>query len=195
MIGQEGQAAENSGQHSVSPAPGSASREAESGWTDPRPSSSAVISDDGTYRYRLTRTWEPDAPELAWIMLNPSTADAEQDDPTIRRCISFAKSWGYGGIVVVNLFAARCTDPAGLCSFIDPIGPENEAYLRLETQFRTVVAAWGASVPHYWRHRPRAVLTQLQDRAVHHLGLTKDGHPRHPLYVKGDTPPTLWNDR
>lgn len=154
----------------------------------------AVLSADGLYRYRLTRTWDEESPVLAWVMLNPSTADATADDPTIRRCVGFARTWGYGGIVVVNLFACRATDPEQIGRFADPIGPDNDAHLVDVARQHCTIAAWGASVPHYWRHRPPAIVAQLQeaDVALHHMGLTKNGSPRHPLYLAGATTPTRW---
>lgn len=154
----------------------------------------ALLSDDGHYRYTLTRVWDHSLPVVVWVMLNPSIADALLDDPTIGRCVSFAKAWGYGGIVVVNLFACRATEPADIGTFIDPIGPDNDRHLFAATAGCDVVAAWGASVPHYWRHRPAAVAELLRQRGARlfHLGLTKDGHPRHPLYLRGDTQPTRW---
>lgn len=156
--------------------------------------SDAVVSADGRYRYRLTRVWDESLPILVFCMLNPSKADAHVNDPTIVRCIAFAKAWGYGGILVVNLFALRATDPADLTQCPDPIGPDNDQHLFSAAGGRDVVCAWGASVPHYWRHRPAGIVQQLRDcgAELHHLGLTKDGHPRHPLYLRADTTPTRW---
>lgn len=148
----------------------------------------AIISECGTYRYTLSRCWDPPKPSCAFVMLNPSTADATQDDPTIRRCIGFAKAWGYGGVDVLNLFALRATDPSALRSHPDPIGPDNDEYLR-SLRGRFVVAAWG--VHGALNGRGEAVRKMLGDRLAV-LGLTKDGHPRHPLFVRGDTPPMTW---
>lgn len=89
----------------------------------------AIISGCGKYRYSLWRTWDKKLPKVMFIMLNPSTADAYEDDPTIRRCINFAKSWGYGGIVVGNLFAYRATNPKKLILIDDPSGSANHHYL------------------------------------------------------------------
>lgn len=155
----------------------------------------ASLSDDGLYRYSLTRTWDYDLPSVAFCMLNPSTADALIDDPTIRRCVGFARGWGYGSLNVVNMFAWRATDPDALALADDPIGPENDRALFAVSQQGPLVCAWGASVPHYWRHRPAAIVAQLRAARAElfHLGLTKDGHPRHPLYLRGDTAMTRWS--
>lgn len=155
---------------------------------------SAVISDCGQYRYALTRTWDPSLPVLVFCMLNPSKADALRDDPTVGRCISFAKAWGYGGIIVVNLFAWRATDPAELLNNPYAVGLDMNEHLIAAVVDRDVIAAWGASVPKEWAHRPPAVLTLMRQvgARVHHLGLTKDGHPKHPLYLPSATLPTRW---
>jgi len=110
---------------------------------------SAVISPCGLYRYRLSRQWTEPSYSLAFVMLNPSTADAEVDDPTIRRCIGFARREGYGGIEVVNLYAFRATSPDDLWKAKDPCGPENEGHLisiaRASVGYGTpIVCAWGA---------------------------------------------------
>ena len=106
---------------------------------------------DGHYRYMLGRQWGA-PPFLLWMMLNPSTADATEDDPTIRRCSGFAKHWGFGGLVVVNLFAFRATNPADLRAAEQPIGPENDRHLvNAARSCPRVVAAWGASCR--WKRR------------------------------------------
>jgi hypothetical protein len=120
-------------------------------------------------------------------MLNPSTADAEQDDPTIRRCIGFAKAWGFGGIAVRNIFALRATDPRELYKSDDPVGPGNdEAICDLAGLCPLIVAAWG--VHGGLRNRGRQVCELLAGAGaeVVCLGVTKDGHPKHPLYVAAD---------
>jgi hypothetical protein len=106
----------------------------------------AVLSDCGEYRYELRRTWgADDEPLVCWVMLNPSTADADQDDPTIRRCISFSNRWGFGRLVVVNLFARRATDPKELLHGGDPVGSANDAStLAAALEADRVIAAWGA---------------------------------------------------
>src|SRR5262245_13227298 len=106
--------------------------------------SSAELSPCGRYRYALTRTWGDPKKVVCWVMLNPSTADADQDDPTIRRCLGFSRAWGAGGLVVVNLFALRATDPDQLRIAADPVGPDNDSHLSTAAFGRLVVAAWGA---------------------------------------------------
>lgn len=147
---------------------------------------SAVISDCGVYRYRLSRWWD-EGFRAVFVMLNPSTADAEQDDPTIRRCIGFAKAWKCAGLEVVNLFALRSTDPMALTTYPDPIGPENDKAIRDAIHAPSVVvAAWGV----HGRLRGRGVQVRaLVGNSLYCLGLTRSGHPRHPLYVKADTKP------
>lgn len=148
----------------------------------------AEISEDGLYRYRLTRKWTSN-PVMVWIMLNPSTADADVDDPTIRRCISFAQREGCGGIEVINLYGLRATQPKHLLDAVDPEGPENiETWNRVLMNHRgPVVAAYGASVPRGIASS-RAAWAWIHAPGWQCLGHTKDCYPRHPLYVKGDTP-------
>lgn len=122
-------------------------------------------------------------------MLNPSTADAMVDDPTIRRCIGFSRRWGYDEMVVVNLYALRATDPAELGRAVDPFGPHNadtiDRHLRSS---EAVIAAWGA---HPWVTRVAAPILGAQ-RTFHCLGRTKAGHPRHPLYVGREATLEVW---
>ena len=142
----------------------------------------------GRYRYALRREWDPDAPRIAFVMLNPSTADAAQDDPTIRRCIGFARSWGYGALEVVNLFAWRTTDPQALRRVQDPVGPENDRYiLRAGRRARETLVAWGNRGILLGRHEAVLRLLLRGREAVHCLGWTQAGHPRHPLYIRADT--------
>jgi hypothetical protein len=150
--------------------------------------SSAVISDCGAYRYRLERQWNPDLPKVAFIMLNPSTADASHDDPTIRRCINFAKSWGCGSLVVGNLFALRSTDPKALYSHTDPIGPENDRQLlSIARSVRKIICAWGAQGAYL--DRGLEVASRLEFFNLEALRTTTDGHPGHPLYIAATTKP------
>ena len=148
----------------------------------------ADISDCGRYRTRLWRIWDPQKGRVLVIMLNPSTADASQDDPTIRRCIRFAIRWGYGCLEVRNLFSLRATDPDQLYLVDYPIGPGNHQLVTEKGAFDLIVAAWG----NHGRHLGRGaeVISDLSSLGLQlfHLGLTKSGEPRHPLYVPYHTP-------
>lgn len=162
----------------------------------------AVISPCGTWRYLLWRRLpltlqmaaHPGPSVVTWIMLNPSTADAETDDPTIRRVTGFTRSWGHGVAQVVNLFALRATDPSALLNHSDPVGPDNDqAIIDAVRDAAVIVCAWGS-------HKA------AEDRAVHvarlafeHsaaptvcLGRTINGQPQHPLYVPRDERPCYW---
>ena len=140
----------------------------------------AELSKDGLYRYRLWRIWDTSLPSLLFVMLNPSTADAEQDDPTIRRCINYAKSWGYGKLTVGNLFALRSTDPTMLYQAPDPIGPENDRILQaLHAEASMTLAAWGA----HGEYLARGAAVRCVLAPLHCLALTAKGQPRHPLYL------------
>ena len=145
----------------------------------------------GDYRYTLVRTWNSTAEPLVFILLNPSTADASQDDPTIRRCIGFAKRWGFGGIVVVNLYAYRATKPRDMLAAEDPIGPENDRILGETVSGKTVVAAWGTNAQ---RERVTKVL-QLIPASTRLLALeiTKFGHPRQEGDLLGSVLVEVWS--
>lgn len=152
----------------------------------------AAISDCGRYRWTLSRNWDPtmSSPWLGWIMLNPSTADATTDDPTIRKCMGFARRWGYGGISVTNLFALRATNPADMLAAADPVGPNFDHILIDQfTVCPVVIAAWGLDGGHRGRDRQVYDMLHRHGRRLMCLGLTKDGHPRHPLYVHSGMKP------
>lgn len=152
----------------------------------------AIISTDEKYRYWLSREWGSDADFALFVMLNPSTADAEIDDPTIRRCISFADSWDASGIVVVNLYAYRATSPKELWTVDDPVGNTNNTWLlEMADRYKTVVCAWGANARGD-RVRKFCELMRQVNADLWCLGTTKSGAPRHPLYVKGDTELQRW---
>lgn len=152
----------------------------------------ATLSHDGVYRYLLSRTWIQAGTRVTWVMLNPSTADAENDDPTIRRCIGFSRRWGFDGLNVVNLYALRATDPAELGRHPDPVGPDNLDTVHHALGAEMVVVAWGVH-PAARRHpsldRIRDMLSACDVRCV---GRTNDGSPRHPLYVRADAAPNPW---
>lgn len=151
--------------------------------------SDAVLSDCGRFRYALTRRWG-EGPTALFIMLNPSTADASEDDPTIRRCIGFAKREGCGGLRVENLFAFRATNPAAMFKHGHTAVGATDRYIceAVAASEGPLIAAWGADA----RARKRAA--RVTDYLIEGgarpmcLGKTKDGSPRHPLYVKGDAP-------
>ena len=147
----------------------------------------ATLDPTGRYRYLLWRQWAADRPAVGFVMLNPSTADAIADDPTIRRCLRFAQSWGKGSLWIVNLFAYRTPKPQHLRQVADPIGPDNDRYLlKTQQQVQTLVAAWGN-----WgnlQNRDRTVLQLLQKKGrLYCLGITQRQQPRHPLYLRCDT--------
>ena len=149
----------------------------------------AILDDAREYRYALDRTWNPGFDRALFLMLNPSTADANVDDATIRRCMTFAARWDYGGIVVGNLFALRSTDPKGLLDHRDPVGSENDDHLqRLAGECKAVVAAWGnsASGLRLFQDRQTYVKELLRGR-MQCLGTNKDGTPKHPVRQPGDT--------
>ena len=149
----------------------------------------AIISDCGNYRYQLWRKWDPIKPMALFIMLNPSTADANNDDPTIRRCVEFAKSWGYGGVYVGNLYAYRSTDRDVLKKVLDPEGPENQQNIQdMIESCSLVICAWGnkEGSPPLW-------LTELCSD-LHYLELSKSGTPKHPLYLPGYLEPIKYEN-
>lgn len=154
------------------------------------PTRSAVISTCGRYRYRLDRRWA-DGPPIVWLMLNPSTADAEAEDATSRRVQAFSRAWGYGALTIVNLYAYRVTDPRALWLAVDPVGPENDAYLAEAFTGGTVIAAWGV---HARPERIAEVLALPGMDRLKALALTKTGQPRHPLYLRGDLTPQPWEN-
>lgn len=140
---------------------------------------SAVLSADGRHRYHLTRTWG-DGDRAVFVMLNPSTADAYSDDPTIRRCIGYARAWGLDGIEVVNLYGLRATNPADLWRTDDPVGPENDRWLAAAgLSPYALIAAWGV---HARQDRVEAVISLPGYERLTCLNVTQDGAPAHPLY-------------
>lgn len=150
----------------------------------------AHISTDGLYRYVLTRTWDesPKPKTVLFCCLNPSTADAQKDDPTLRRMIGFAHAWGFGRLAVVNLFAFRATNPVEMMAATDPVGPENDAWIAsLSSAADLTVAGWGDLGFH--RGRDLEVMKLL--KSPHCLALTNKGRPRHPLYLRRDLRPIL----
>ena len=151
----------------------------------------AWLSADEQYRYTLTRSWG-EGPTVAWCMLNPSTADASLDDPTIRRCIGFSKSWGAGRLVVVNRFALRATEPRDLLGHPDPWGPLNvKAIHDTLAVSDTLVVGWGTFVKRLAKRGMAGTdvfsIASALDVPTYCLGRTKDGYPKHPLYLGAGT--------
>lgn len=155
-----------------------------SGINDLFTNSGAVFSECKRYRYRLWRTWDPSKRPLVMVMLNPSIADENQNDPTVERCQRRALAMGHGGLQVVNIFALVSTDPAGLYETEDPVGPENNAaILDAVKDAGMVICAWGTHGAHVGR--AREVVALLRDAGItpHCLGQNADGSPKHPLYL------------
>lgn len=148
---------------------------------------SAVISDCGQYRYLLRRVWDFKKPRALLIMLNPSTADARQDDPTIRSCVRLLSGIGYGGFEVVNIFAFRATDPNDLAKQQDPIGECNDDIIKMAVKrCDVVVCAWGAH--QIAEDAGMRILNFLSGKpAIYCFSKTKHGSPKHPLYIKSGT--------
>jgi len=148
----------------------------------------AVISECGLYRYLLRRTWDAKKPRALLVMLNPSTADARIDDATIRSCVRLLTALQYGSMEVVNLFGFRATDPKELLTCIDPVGPKNDGIVESAVgRCDVVVCAWGGFPAA--DHRPDIFPLIKQHRpAVYCFGKTKNGSPKHPLYLKTGTP-------
>lgn len=149
----------------------------------------AVISDCGKYRYLLRRTWDHKKPRALLIMLNPSTADAKQDDATIRSCVRLLIGLDYGSMEVVNVFAYRATKPDELVMQTDPIGPRN--YDTIEGAVHrcdVVICAWGAyPLADQYSITPKNIV-RCRRPAMYCFGKTKHGAPKHPLYIKSGTP-------
>jgi hypothetical protein len=158
------------------------------GWT-------ARFSEDRRHRYDLVRPLAKDGKVVNFIALNPSTADETTNDPTVRRCIGFADSWGARLLVVTNIFAFRATDPRVMKKADDPVGPDNNAALiEWATKADVVVAAWGTHGA--FKSRGQEVLDLLSSVAdLHALGLTNHGHPKHPLYLARNLVPFLWKGK
>lgn len=150
----------------------------------------AIFSPCNKYRYKLWRIWGK-GEVVAFVGLNPSTADENEDDPTVRRCINFAKTWGFDGLIMLNIFGYRSTDPNGLKAVDDPIGPGNDqALIDGSKQAGITIAAWGSHGGYL--DRGRKALKFLTD--LHYLKLTQGGFPNHPLYLKADLKPIPWRD-
>lgn len=155
------------------------------------PDRRTVFSSDRVYRYALWREWIGGEGYAMFIGLNPSTADETIDDPTVRRCIGYAKAWGYGALCMTNIFAYRATDPKDMLAVAYPIGAENDATLLSIADGAGIrVAAWGV----HGTHLRRDVAVKSIMPAMHVLKVTKDGHPGHPLYLPKALEPIEWTN-
>lgn len=153
----------------------------------------ATFSEDRVHRFLLTRTWDEVLPRVNFVMLNPSTADAFQLDPTNRRCVGFAREWGFGGVVTTNIFAFRSTDPKGLRTATDPIGAENDAFIVDAAQScDVVIAAWGTHGALGGRGDEVRELLRGAGVPLSVLRVTAGGHPSHPLYLPAALRPVAW---
>ena len=150
----------------------------------------AVFSEDRKYRYFLLRVWDRRKPKCVFIGLNPSTANEVQNDPTVTRCRNYARFWGYGGLHMLNIFGFRATDPKVMKTQEDPNGDENDHWLvKISKNAGIVICAWGTHGA--YRERGKEVISMLDNAgvALHCLGETKDGFPKHPLYLRADAKP------
>lgn len=155
--------------------------------------STAQYSDCEQYRYMLERVWDTDGERALFIMLNPSKATEVQNDPTVERCERRARALGFGAFRVVNIFAWRETDPKRLRQAAEPVGPENDAAIAEGCAWADrIIAGWGAHGAHRGRGAEVEALLRGQGAPVAHLGLTKEGHPRHPLYIAYARQPEPW---
>lgn len=155
--------------------------------------SSAVYSPCERYRYHLTRVWDHTGAKVHFVMLNPSTATEVQNDPTVERCERRARALGFGAFRVTNIFAWRDTDPFAMRKAVDPVGPANDAAILDACDWADrVIAAWGTHGAHLDRGPAVERLLRNKNVALHHLGLSKHGHPKHPLYISYAQAPVLW---
>jgi len=146
----------------------------------------AILSDDRKYRYVLSRIWDESKPTVMFIGLNPSTADETTNDPTIIRCIEFAKSWGYGGVYMLNLFAFRATQPEDMFQANEPIGIDNDNYLmEYSKKCDKIICAWG----NHGKFKDRSNEMKSKLNNLYYLKLNQTGEPAHPLYLKSDLVP------
>jgi hypothetical protein len=150
--------------------------------------------DQKQYRYILRRIWDKELPAFMFLMMNPSTADIEVDDPTVARCQAFARRWGGGSLYVTNTFAYRATNQRDLLAASDPIGPDNDRHILAAARRVTrIIVAYGQ--PHRaLRQRGLDVCSLLRRNGhdLHALKINADGSPRHPLYIKGEVKPFLF---
>ena len=153
----------------------------------------AIYSDCERYRYALTRVWKFEASRLVFVMLNPSTATEVQNDPTVERCERRARTLGFGSLQVTNIFAWRDTDPKKMRTAKDPIGPDNDKTIMEACSWGDqIIAAWGTHGAHLGRGVQVKQILHSSDKPVFHLGISKGGHPKHPLYIAYSQKPEIW---
>tara|TARA_Y100000739_G_C20611082_1_gene468641 strand:- start:3384 stop:3893 length:510 start_codon:yes stop_codon:yes gene_type:complete len=153
----------------------------------------ATYSDCGCYRYSLSRVWEPKKKKLTFVLLNPSTATELQNDPTVERCERRARTLGFGGFLVCNIFAWRDTSPEKMKKAYDPIGNHNDnAILDACVWGDTIICAWGTHGSHLNRGEKVLKMIKTISKNPYHLGLTKAGYPKHPLYISYNQNPIKW---
>lgn len=157
--------------------------------------STAVYSDCERYRYLLTRVWDTQGQRALFVMLNPSTATEFQNDPTVERCERRARALGFGSFRVTNIFAFRATAPRVMRAEPDPVGPANDAAISQSAAewADRIICAWGTHGAHLGRGAQVEALLRATGRPLYTLGLTQDGHPKHPLYIGYDQQPLLWS--
>ena len=153
----------------------------------------AEYSDCERYRYTLTRVWDAGGRRALFIMLNPSTATELQNDPTVERCERRARALDFGAFRVLNIFAYRATDPRDMRAAPDPVGPDNDAAILGSLAWADqVICAWGTHGAHLGRGPAVAALLRASGTPLFHLGLSKHGHPKHPLYIGYTVQPRPW---
>ena len=155
----------------------------------------AKIDSTENYRYLLGRKWDESLPQVTFVMLNPSKANDKDNDPTLTRCINFAKSWNkYGSLEVVNLFAYRSPEPHKLCQVYDPVGSENNSYIQVATERAAlIILAWGTGKYPRIKNRSEEVISLIYgQQPLHCLKLTKDKDPHHPRGLKKNIQPIIF---
>lgn len=162
-------------------------------YTKASATSVATYSDCEKYRYSLIRIWKPNKRRLVFVMLNPSTATEILNDPTVERCERRARKLDYGSIQVINIFAWRATDPKKMRVSKDPIGPDNDITILEACDWcDDIIAAWGSHGAHLKRGIQVEKILRNSSKPIFHLGLSKQGHPKHPLYISYSKKPERW---
>lgn len=155
----------------------------------------ASFNEDRTCRYTLWRKWDSRKGMVAFVGLNPSTANETVNDPTVRRCINFARKWGYGGIYMLNIFAYRATDPSEMKKQEHLDLQDNiEKIVEVARECDLVVGCWGVHGSFMGQGKKVVEVLGKNGIKLYCLGITKDGHPKHPLYLRGDLKPVLFEE-